>query len=233
MRRNLVRISLDMVMLVLLVLMYEAQAITIAFHEVGGLVACGLFLVHHGINWRWIVGVSSRFFRRSLPVKTRVGYLLNVVLLVLVVFIALTGIMISRTIFVEIYGTTPLWRFGHLFASALALVLVGIHTGLHWSFIRSMFTRYVKLPHTVAKLAGVVCLVAVLGFGIYSIVTTNFTVWLAAPLAARGMLPPEMTARLLGGGGLPGSPIQVIAAFGSIAAVFAATTVIVENALRK
>ncbi|MFW6056788.1 MAG: hypothetical protein ACOC9B_05715, partial [Chloroflexota bacterium] len=124
------------------------------------------------------------------------------------------------------------WRFGHLFFSALALALVGIHTGLHWSFTRSVFARYVKLPHALSRPLGLACLAAVLVFGIYSIVTTNFTIWLMAPLAAWDMLPLEVTARLLGGGNLPGSPLQVIAAFGSIAAVFAAATVVIENALK-
>lgn len=232
-RRNLVRIGLDVAMLVVLVLMYEAQVIAIRFHEVGGLAVFGLFIIHHLINWRWISGVSRRFLGASLPLKTRLGYVLNVVLLVDVAVIAVTGIMISRTILTGIYGTTPLWRYWHLFSAALALILVGIHTGLHWSFIRSTFAKVVRLPRTVARPLGIALLALVVGFGVYSIITSNFVVWLMALLAMIGDVSLELQMRLQGGGALPGSPLEVVATFGSIVVLFAAATAAIEYALKK
>ena len=71
--KNVTRIILDVVMVSLLVLMYEKFAFGIRFHEVGGLAAFGLFIVHNGINRRWIVGITKRFFSGTMPLRVRIG----------------------------------------------------------------------------------------------------------------------------------------------------------------
>lgn len=240
MNKNVMRIILDAVMVVLLVMMYEARVVDLSFHEMGGLIACGLFVVHNGINRKWIAGVSSRLFRK-LPAKTRIGYAVDVSLLVSMVLIAVSGILISRTVLVGVYGDIAFWRPVHYFASAVALVLVGIHLGLHWSFIRSTFSRLVRIPPVVARPLGAACLVVVLLLGSYSIVTSSFTDWLAAPFAdgssyVSGQGLGQGLGRHGGNGGGGGESgrgaLGLMATYGSIVVVFAAGTVLVENSTR-
>ncbi|MBY6269133.1 DUF4405 domain-containing protein [Parageobacillus thermoglucosidasius] len=37
------------------------------------------------------------------------------------------------------------WRNIHHFFSAISIILVGIHLGLHWNFVSNMFKRMIKL----------------------------------------------------------------------------------------
>jgi hypothetical protein len=154
-----------------------------SFHEIGGLIVCGLFLIHKGLNWKWIKAATKKLFDKTLPFKTRAGYIVNVLLLVTMTFIALSGVMISKTLFRGMSGGGMFWRSGHYFAAAVGLVLVGIHIGLHWSFIKNMFSRILKIPRLIAKPIGIICLVIILSYGVYSSVSTNFANWISGPFA--------------------------------------------------
>lgn len=50
-------------MLVLLALMYRKRAISMKFHEWGGIALFGLFLIHKALNWKWICAVTGGIFR--------------------------------------------------------------------------------------------------------------------------------------------------------------------------
>jgi hypothetical protein len=235
--KNVIRIILDVVMVSLLVLMYEKFAFGIRFHEVGGLVACGLFIIHNGINRRWIVGITTRFFSGTLPLRVRIGYALNVSLLVSMSFIAVSGVMMSRTVLTGIYGSIAFWRPWHFFASAVALALVGIHLGLHWSFIRTMFAKILRVPRGIALPLGVAVLVTAVAFGIFNLLTSEYTVWLLDPLALEryGFVPGRGLGLHRGGVGSASiaGPFETLATYGSIAVAYATVTALIESGLKK
>ena len=62
MSKKMVKGLLDLVLVVLLVLLYNKNVISMAFHEVGGLILCGLFLIHKGLNLSWIKAVGKKLF---------------------------------------------------------------------------------------------------------------------------------------------------------------------------
>lgn len=68
----------------------------------------------------------------------------------------------------------------HYFASAVTLILLGVHIGLNWAFVKHM----IKLPRAAAIPLVAVLLAAILGFGGYSLATSNFAGWLASPFTA-------------------------------------------------
>ena len=252
MKKNVIRIILDAAMAVLLILMYKKTAISLEFHEIGGLVVGGMFLFHNLLNRKWIVGISRRIFSRSLAPRVRVGYAVNVLLLICVVFIAVSGIMISKTLLTGISGNVARATLGHYFFSAVALMLVGMHIGLHWSFIRTTFAKRLRLPRIVARPLGIVCLAAVLIYGGYSMVTSSFSHWLTDPIATmiasgdetlnagegdhvgKGQGQGQGLGSGAGNGASShGGALGVIATYGSIVAVFAALTALIEKALGK
>lgn len=243
MSTNTRRIILDVSMAVLLILMYNVLAVGLSFHEVGGLVVCGLFILHNVLNRKWIAGISKRLFGSALTARVRFGYALDVALLVAMAFIALSGVMISRTILLSISGDLSFWRHAHYFASAVVLVLVGVHIGLHWSFIRTTFGRLLHLPRAVARPLGVACLTVVLAFGVYSIATSDFLHWLEGPFAESEGGSPDGIGKGQGGqgrglgqgreSGEAQHPLVVIATYGSIVAVPAALTAFIESALKR
>ena len=205
--KNVIKLILDVIMLLLLVVMYNKTAISISFHEVGGLAVCGLFLIHKALNWNWIVSVTKKVFSKTLPAKTRLGYVVDVLLLAAMIIIAVSGVLISKTILTGISSQDMIWKTRHYFFSSVALILLGIHVGLHWSFVKGMFTKIIKLPSLVAKPLGILCLITIFVYGGYSIATSSFSRWLATPFstvsAPEGERPEMPEVSEAGGSAIP------------------------------
>lgn len=252
MKKNTVKFLFDIIMGILLFAMYSKNAVNMSFHEIGGLAVCGFFLIHKGLNWKWIVKITKRFFDKSLPAKTRIGYVVNVLLLISMAYIAVSGIMISKTILTGISSNWTGWKLGHLFAGAVAIILVGIHVGLHWSFVKNIFGKILKLPRSLSRPLAVVFIAAILIYGGYSTVNSNFSQWLSIPLTIQSSTGGE--ASHAGGESLEGAGIHqgennshgeypegslnigralgVVASYGSIASLFAALTILIEKGLK-
>ncbi|MEN6419844.1 MAG: DUF4405 domain-containing protein [Clostridiaceae bacterium] len=200
-QRRILKLILDAVMLILLVLMYRKQATGIAFHEIGGLALIGLFIVHHLVNGKWIAAVTKRLFSKRLSGYARACYIVNVLLLLAFLAVGVTGALISKVVFsLRVAGN---WKTLHYFSAALAVVLMGIHLGLHADFIFGKLLK--KGANKFAKIALAVVLAAMLAFGGYSLVTSSFVSFLAAPLQANsfahGAFQPSGDIALDGDGG--------------------------------
>jgi hypothetical protein len=178
-RKTVVKVILDFIMELLLVLMYQKKVISLDFHEIGGLSLFGLFLIHKLLNWKWITKVTGRLFNKTLPLKTKLCYWLDVLLLISFVTIIVSGILISEILFS--FAAAPGWKTVHYFSAALSLVIIGMHLGLHWGFLMNVWKKLVRLPRLVARPLAAVLLVAILGFGGYSLATTSFLLWLEMP----------------------------------------------------
>ena len=264
-KKSVIKIGLDIVMAVLLIIMYNKMVISMTFHEVGGLAVCGLFLIHKILNWDWIAAVTKKLFSKTLPAKTRLGYIVDFLFLAAVILIAVSGMLISKTILTGISSQDMAWKIRHYFASSVALILLGIHIGLHWPFIKGMFAKVIKLPHSVAKPLGILCLAAVIIYGGYNIATSSFNKWLSTPLnmatSSESERPqmPELSEDgesdiLLEGDdsehfetldgdreSMPEMPVEtfnfgqifnVLATYGSISAVFAFLTRVIEGMIK-
>lgn len=180
---NIIKILLDIIMSVLLVLMFNKSVINLEFHEIGGLFACGFFLIHSLINWRWITAVSKRLFNKDLPFKQRFKYCINFLLLISVLLILISGIFISKIVFAGFFSFSSSinWRAIHYFASACSLILIGIHLGMNWGFVMGIFSKFIKMPSALAKPISIILVLAIVSFGSYSLVTSSFTRWISSP----------------------------------------------------
>lgn len=200
-KKRVLKLILDAVMLILLVLMYRKQAISIAFHEIGGLALIGLFIVHHLVNGKWIAAVTKRLFTKRTSGYARACYLVNVLLLLAFLAVGVTGVLISKVVFS--FHVAGNFKTLHYFSAALAVVLMGVHLGLHADYIFGKLLK--KGANKIAKIAFAVILAAMLAFGGYSLVTSNFISFLAAPLQAssfaHGAVQPSGEIALDGDGG--------------------------------
>ena len=133
-RKIYVKLTLDLVLLVLLALMYRKNAISIHFHETGGLVLCGLFLLHKALNWKWIRAVTVGILGRKAKLNAR--WIGDVLLLASMTAVPVTGLLISKTLPTAIAGARGLQMLHYFFAAA-ALVLSGIHLGLHGAYLKN------------------------------------------------------------------------------------------------
>jgi hypothetical protein len=94
------------------------------------------------VNWGWIKKLTLRFFS-SVPGKARINYLMDILLLIGLVLITLSGIAISRTIdfsWINLGENHMFWRVMHTSSSLLVLALFGIHLGLHWRWVLQRIT---------------------------------------------------------------------------------------------
>lgn len=178
--RKWIKISLDIVLFFLLVLMYRKQAVSMSFHEIGGLTLIGLFIVHHVVNGKWITNVTKRLFARETPIKAKFQYALDVLLLIAFLCIGVSGAMISKTVF-SFHMNGWGWKTLHYFASAVAVILTGVHIGLHSAYLFGGLRKCAK-P---VRAAATVLLVVVVAFGVYNVATTSFTRWLAMPFTVQ------------------------------------------------
>jgi len=175
---RILKLILDAVMLILLVLMYKKQVISMEFHEIGGLALIGLFLIHHLVNAKWIGAVTRRLFAKGTPGLVRARYIVDALLLVAFLAVGVTGVLISKVVFsLHVAGN---FKTLHYFASALAIVLMGVHLGLHADYIFGKLLR--KGANRIAKIALCTVLAVMIAFGGYSLFTTSFVRYLAAPL---------------------------------------------------
>lgn len=182
-QKRILKLVLDTVMLILLVLMYKKQVISISFHEIGGLALIGLFIIHLLINAKWIGAVTKRLFSKTISAHVRACYIVDALLLVAFLTVGITGVLISKVVFsLHVSGN---FKTLHYFASAVAVILMGVHLGLHADYI------FGKLLRKGAKKTGKIILAAVLAlivaFGAYSLFTTSFVSYLAAPIQAASL----------------------------------------------
>lgn len=182
MKKNVIKISLDVIMAVLLVFLYNTRIFNMTFHEVAGLIIFGLFIIHCLFSVKWIAANTAKFFKKGLAARDRIKTIVAFLLFIDFVLIILSGIFISEVLFTSLSENSSMaWQSVHYFCSAIALILIGVHLGLHWQFVMNMFKKVIHIPQKAATPIAIVLMVIVLAFGSYSIVASDFTTWLASP----------------------------------------------------
>lgn len=101
-----------------------------------------LFVLHHILNFGWM---RNLFKGKYSPLRCA-GTALNILLLLDFWALASSGIMMSGFVFewLPFSGGMITARTLHLFASHWGLILMSLHTGMHWKLILGMCKR--KLP---------------------------------------------------------------------------------------
>ncbi|XJZ26541.1 DUF4405 domain-containing protein [Bacillota bacterium Lsc_1132] len=175
---NYFKFALDLLMGVTFVLLFNKRVIAgLTFHEIAGVVIGVAFITHILLNASWVKNVTLKIFNRKLPAKTRFSYLLNLLLLMMMTFIIISGIFISRVLFPNItIGNERWFQMTHISVSFLTLILVGVHVGLHWKWVMNVWNRMLAVKNTkpwVGVLLKVIAATLFL-FGAYQINQTGF-----------------------------------------------------------
>ncbi len=140
------------------------------FHEIAGSVIGVAILMHIGLNYRWVVNTTKKIFDPKLPKKTRFSFLLNILLIISMAAVIITGILISRVVFpsLAIQGGRSIRGIHGLSADA-TLAFVGLHVGVHWQWVMSICKKAFKSKGGKLKkgvIASVVLSLAILAGGI-------------------------------------------------------------------
>jgi cytochrome b subunit of formate dehydrogenase len=81
--------------------------------------------------------------------QTRINYILNWLLFIDGTLIMVSGIMISQVALPTLGITLAsgfAWRGLHDTAANIGLVLLGLHTALHWAWVVNTFDKYLVWP---------------------------------------------------------------------------------------
>ena len=107
----------------------------------GNLALIAVLIVHLLLSWDWITQITRRFIGR-MNRQSRINYILNWLLFIDGTIIMLSGFMISELLIPALGIQLPhnfAWRSLHDLSANLFLILVGLHTALHWNWIVDAF----------------------------------------------------------------------------------------------
>lgn len=120
----------------------------IAIHEWLATSLIAVLVVHLLLSWVWITQITRRFMSK-VNNQTRINYILNWILFIDGTVIMLSGFMISESLLPFLGIQLPhnfAWRSLHELSTNLFLILLGLHTALHWSWIVEATKRYIFQP---------------------------------------------------------------------------------------
>lgn len=182
---NYVKFVIDVIMAVTFVLLFNKRVFGgMTFHEVAGTAIGVAFLTHMALNWRWIKNVTRKLFDKKLPGKTRFSYGLNLLLLICMATIMVSGIFVSRVLFPNVnIGNEGWFKMLHISLSFLTLIIVGIHVGMHWKWVITVWNKMlsIKEPKSWMNWAAKGVMAVVLVFGFFQIYETGFMARAASP----------------------------------------------------
>lgn len=164
------RMILDVVMTLLFIILMGYYATENEVHEILGTITFILFVIHHVLNIKWYKSIFNERhnFQRLFHI------ILNLLLLIAMVGMMVSGIMISADVFAFLdIPTTMFGRRLHLISTSWGFVLMAIHVGLHITALMQKLNS--KMKNSTFEYVYYFILVLLVGLGIYSFV--NLRVW--------------------------------------------------------
>ena len=138
----------DLAAFVGILLALEPRMTGIAVHEWLSLAVAGTVIVHLLLHWDWVTNLSKRFFNNPLHIS-RVNYVVDLLAFISFIVAMLSGLVISRVVMpsfdIQLVGGFG-WRGIHNTSANLTLLLVAVHFGLHWDWVRNVFQRIFTPP---------------------------------------------------------------------------------------
>ena len=142
------KLWIDILIFIVFLVTMEPGLSRLPIHEWLSLSMIVGMLVHLLINWDWIIEITRRFFGR-LGGQTRINYILNWLLFIDGTLLMISGIMISEIAMPALGINLQIgdgWSKLHDLSANTALILLGLHTALHWNWIVSTVMRYIIDP---------------------------------------------------------------------------------------
>lgn len=117
-------------------------------HEWLGVAFGAAILTHLLFHWKWLMEVTTRFFRNFFS-QSRLNYAVDLLFFLAMTTALLSGLMISKDVmsFLGIQlDASRSWKTIHNLASDVSVILLGIHFALHWKWIATNIGRYIVNP---------------------------------------------------------------------------------------
>ena len=142
------KLWLDIIIFIAFLITMDPRSSGIAIHEWLSLAMLAALILHLLLSWDWIVSISQRFMGK-LGTQNRINYILNWLLFIDGTLLIVSGVLISEVAMPFFGIKLPegfAWRRLHDMSANLGLLMLGLHTALHWSWIVNTFSRYLAQP---------------------------------------------------------------------------------------
>lgn len=141
MKKNSYKFVLDIVLTVVFAYFFVPAATGLVFHEWGSVIIGLVGILHLIFNWKWVTCVSKKALSEGITGKARFCYVLNWTLFIDMLVILISGLFISKVVLPYFrYFPTVNWLPIHIVSSFVGLVIIGMHLGLHWNWIKQRFS---------------------------------------------------------------------------------------------
>src|SRR3989304_2459924 len=139
------KLLVDVVIFIAFLILMDPHSSGLPIHEWLSIAMTAAIIVHLLLSRDWIAQVTRRFLGRAAGIS-RLNYILNWLLFLDGGLLFVFGPMISEVVLPAFGISLPMnfaWRSLHNLSTDLSLVLLGLHTALHWNWIVNSFKRYV------------------------------------------------------------------------------------------
>lgn len=176
--KMMIKMMVDLAMTILLLCLMAYMLVGETAHEWLGVAMLVLFIAHHALNWKWYRSLAKGKYTIPRAIQTVLNFLLLISMLGLMV----SGIIMSREVFVflPISGGMGFARLLHMLAAYWGFILMSLHLGLHWGMIMGMVRKAAKIKKDSSVRIWMLRLFAVLlcGFGVYAFIKNDIASYL-------------------------------------------------------
>ena len=168
----------DMSLLVMLPVLMAEILTGQEFHEWLGTAMAVVLILHHLLNINWLKHIGKGNYT---PLRSLIT-IINLLLFADMSILMISGILMSGFVFewLPISGGMVLSRRLHLFASHWGLILMALHTGVHWSRVVRLGTKFLEKSESEDELAwlarGLAAAISI--FGVYAFIQQNMSDYL-------------------------------------------------------
>lgn len=136
---------LDLFLVIIFLLLMEPKLTGLVLHELVGLAISLAFLTHIIFHWKWVVETTKKYFK--LNNRSRIKYILDILLFTGFITILISGLAISKTInfsWLNLGDDMVMWKNIHIASSYITILLIGVHVGLNWKWVMNTSKRLLK-----------------------------------------------------------------------------------------
>lgn len=174
--RQKIKIAIDFGMTAALLLLMPYGLIGEKAHEWIGTAMFLLFLSHHVLNRKWILGICKGTYMPYRILQTAVTISVFITMIMQMV----SGVLLSRYVFTFLPPVSgmELARALHIAGAYWGFIFMSLHLGLHWSMIAGMAKRAMGKEKRFPDIALRMLAVAVSIYGIYAFHAREFADYL-------------------------------------------------------
>ena len=142
------KLALDIVIFSAMLAVTNPRLTGNTIHEWLGVSLAAAIIAHLLFNWNWIVNVTKTFFKKLFH-ESRLNYVVNLLFFIAMTGSFFSGLLISKDVISTLgiqLNVGGAWKMIHSLTSDASVLILGLHTALHWKWIVINIGRYVVTP---------------------------------------------------------------------------------------